>query len=127
MTDIKLTSSLGLTPRTYTLAFGPDLTMQRVRLRLSVHRGEWFQDPERGLPWLEWLGRRGFRDAEILDPIRAEILSVPGVIDVLELDLDRGDGGDFKINGRILVQDSVAQVVRSLGLDTFGVGRVRVF
>lgn len=126
MTDIKLTAGLGLTPITYTLGFGPDLTMQRVRLRLSIHRGEWFQDPDRGLPWLEWLGRRGFKDLEILDPVRAEILAVPGVIDVLELTLTR-DNGTFKINGRVLVQDSIEQVVRSFGLDTFGVGRVRVF
>ena len=38
---------LGFTP----LVHGAAATAQRVWLRLAIHRGEWFMNPNAGLPW----------------------------------------------------------------------------
>lgn len=125
--DIRLTPSLGFTSQPDLLGpTDPLLIMQRVRIRLGRHLGEWFLDPAIGLPWTEWQGRRGIRDLEILDPIRAEILAVNGVEDVLSLALER-NGSQFTITGQILLAGNTNTTPIPFGVETFGIGRVRIF
>jgi hypothetical protein len=72
------------------LVDGGEAIVQDVRSACRFIRGEWYADPERGVPFFErifvknpdlGLVRAAFRDA---------ILARPGVKDVLELELDYG-------------------------------------
>lgn len=77
------------------LVSGPQAVLQRIWLRLSIHRGEWFADPSVGMPWNFWMTRpmsQGLA-ALIAQAVRAEVADTPGVERVLsvlpEFDIDK--------------------------------------
>lgn len=67
---------------------GKDAIAQAVYLRLSFFQGEWFLDSQAGIPWFEKALVKGPRLALVRSTVRKELLSVQGVNDVLQLDLD---------------------------------------
>ena len=36
---------------------GIEAVVQRLVLRIAIHRGEWFLDPDAGLPWNAWMSQ----------------------------------------------------------------------
>lgn len=77
------------------LASGMEAILILIRARLLLWRDEWFLDRDAGMPWLETpdgvvterdaiLGQ-AFDAAKTARAVRAEILTVPGVVDVPEL------------------------------------------
>lgn len=78
-TDIKLDpDSLDLPPYSSQVD-GLDLLQQRLRIRLSLHRGEILSDASKGLPWLSWLQTRPVPLAIIRAAVRREVAACPGV------------------------------------------------
>lgn len=67
-------------------ASGMDVIAQRVRVRLGTHRGDWPLDVTAGIPWTDYLGRKPLDLAALASVIALEILQVPGVTRVLDLD-----------------------------------------
>jgi len=63
-------------------ATGLALIQQRIRRRLRTIRGEWFLDPAKGLPYLEWIATRPPPTAAIASLTRQTVLEVPGVVRV---------------------------------------------
>ena len=67
----------GFTP----LVLAEQAIAQRVWLRLSIHRGEWFMNPNAGLPWADWMNTAmtpGLQ-AVIEKEIRKQVSTVPGI------------------------------------------------
>lgn len=97
-----MTWDLALDTRTHDLTggivTGADAIMQRLKIRLWRHRGEWFLNRRAGLPWYDldgsgssasagrgMLGSRDIRAAELA--IRRETLETEGVLRILTLDV----------------------------------------
>lgn len=109
------------------VVFGAELLVQRVRVHLGMFLSEWFLDPGRGLPWIDWLGSRTTKTKDIMDVLTAEVLSVDGVQRVTDLSVTKQDVTWF-IRGRIYIDDENAGGFPfGVGLQPQGVGRVRVF
>jgi hypothetical protein len=62
------------------LVTGIDLVAQRIRLRLLRGQGEWFVDPSKGLPLLEWRQQKPPQVSQILVSLQQEIRLIPGVV-----------------------------------------------
>lgn len=78
------------------LTRGLAAVVQGCRVRLSMFRGEWFLDLSAGVPYLPRdgvseaeaiLGQR-FNDTKARAAFRQALLATPGVVAVLQLDLD---------------------------------------
>jgi hypothetical protein len=75
------------------LVSGLDAIAQAIRCRLLTFRGEWFLDESLGLPYFdEVLGLKPPRVTVARALVRDEILKVPGVTSVLEIEVAM-DGG----------------------------------
>lgn len=93
MTSIALDTNGDWDVSSGTLTFleGADETAQKVKARLSFHRGEWFLDLSQGVPYFEaFLVKNPDIDA-LRQVVRKIILDTPGVksVDTLTLDWDR--------------------------------------
>jgi hypothetical protein len=54
-------------------------SIQRTRLRVLQHRGEWLLDTRTGAPWIEWLDTKPFPKQQIEEFFRADLASVPDI------------------------------------------------
>lgn len=115
MHDIKLDST-GDLPEVGTHTTGADLVRQRVELRLGLHVGEWLEDREAGMPWLDWMQQK----PPPLDAIRAKtrdvIGAVPGVVEETELSVTYDPlTRTIRIQGRATVEADAS--TESIALD----------
>ena len=60
---------------------------QRIRIRLRRWRGEWFLDGAAGVDYKGRIFRKGASLSGVLDELRREILGVPGVRRIVQLDV----------------------------------------
>lgn len=67
-----------------THAAGIDIVMQRVRIRLSTHRGDWPLDTAEGLPYVEWLAQKPVLVQTVGALLKREIEAVAGVAKVTD-------------------------------------------
>lgn len=63
---------------------GADEVTQRVRARLRMFRGEWFLNVTKGTPYRETIFAKGVSLDAISQAVKREILTVPGVQELLE-------------------------------------------
>lgn len=78
------------------LVIGTDLTFtvglaaveQGIRLRLLMFLGEWFNDLERGVPWLQSILGKKFAETQIRQIFYDAIAGSPGVTAVRSLSVD---------------------------------------
>lgn len=90
MADLKLGDGgdLDLTAGAVTLVTGSDAIAQQLRIALRLFKGEWFLSPTEGIPYFEQVFQKGVRPAALEALFRRALLKVPGVLEVITLDLD---------------------------------------
>jgi hypothetical protein len=69
-------------------------SIQRARLRVLQHRGEWLLDTRTGAPWIAWLDTKPFPKQQIEEFFRADLASIPDIDTVVataEVDNVTGD------------------------------------
>lgn len=66
---------------------GPEYALQKIRQRLSFFKGEWGWDRNLGIAYFRQVLVKGPNAALIQAIYREEILKVPGIVAVPELDL----------------------------------------
>lgn len=57
---------------------------QRVRQHIEFYQGEWFLNTEVGVPWFQFIFVEPFEASTAETFLKAEILDVPGVAEILE-------------------------------------------
>ncbi len=108
---------------------GQDEIIQRVKVRLWRHLGEWFVNTSAGLPWYDgpsdiaeglltretgMLGSRDFQRVDLL--VRNEIAETTGVVKILDFKTSfNAETGEYKIDTRIATEFGVSNWL------TFGV------
>jgi len=89
--------------RTGGVVTGLEALAQRVFLRLSRLRGEWFLDLDSGLP-VEVLGSKPLRIERLRAQVTSEVMDVAGVIEVSRLeisDVDRAVSVSLVVRGEL--------------------------
>lgn len=96
---------------------GPELILQRVRVRLATHAGEWLLDTNAGLPYADWQGATPAPIREMETLILETILRVPGIarLENFAVVLDEATGA-FSITGTIIyvTEDPAAPILVSV-------------
>lgn len=90
MADFKMdlnTGRLVFTKNDLTMVTGIDAVKQAAFIRFKVRKGEWFLDPSKGIVDLEDL-------EPSLAEVRALMLSVPGVLTVESVEIERDQQSD---------------------------------
>ena len=62
---------------------GVEAVVQRIRFKILTHRGEWFADPRKGLPWKTWVAKKPMPVGIVHTEVVRAIRSVRGVSRVL--------------------------------------------
>lgn len=90
MADLLLDADgdLDITAGALSLVTGADAIAQQIRIALRLFKGEWFLSPSEGMPYYETILQKGTRPAALQSLFRRALLQVPGVVEVLSLDLD---------------------------------------
>lgn len=98
------------------LVQGLDVIAQRIRVRLSTHRGDWPLDTSAGIPWVDILGRKP-ADVEGLAALLAlEVASVPGVVQVVDLTWSQSGGtAEVSLTAVTVTGDRIPVVVTPPG------------
>ncbi|MCC8194885.1 MAG: hypothetical protein LIP28_09605 [Deltaproteobacteria bacterium] len=117
-----MTWDLALDARTHDMTggivTGRDEIIQRLKIRLWRHLGEWFLATGAGLPWYT-AGRKGAKSGAILGSrdrtaaelrIRRETLETDGVQRVLSLHA-RSSGREFGVYMEIMLEDGTSEAI----------------
>ena len=67
-----------------TVLLGKEAAEQQVKAAISLWRGNWFLDTQRGVPWLRIL-KKNYSRSEIIQVFTTAILKLSIVTDVLDL------------------------------------------
>ncbi len=110
-----LGGDLDITGGRFTLISGAEEKAQKITNALELARGEWFLDIREGVPYFEAiLGARN-PDLEIVKRIfRRTILSVEGIVDVLDLVLTLGADRELAYSW-IAIDDEGTQISGGIG------------
>ena len=119
MADLLLTNyDLALVNGELQIVRGAEAVAQHVVMRLRSFLGEYVYDRGLGVPYQQVIFQRGTSLASIDQILRQVIVNTPGVVEVLDLDLDVDRGQQrLKARGRIRVTDDVVPFT----LDTGGI------
>ena len=90
---------------------GIDAVVQRVQFRLQLHRGEWFADPTRGIPWKQFQSLKPVPTRLVETKIRAALISMPSIdaVQQLTVTLD-SDNRELLIDLALLVGRDVVEI-----------------
>lgn len=90
MSDIKLDTDndLDITNNDLTIITGLDEVTQRLRQTLKTFQGEWFLNLEAGVSYYQDILKKNPNLDVVSTVLKNAILSVPGVIDLLEFEFD---------------------------------------
>lgn len=90
MSDLKLTADgdLDITAGALTLVTGADAIAQQIKIALRLFKGEWFLSPTEGMPYFDKIFQKGVRPAAVESIFRRALLAIPGVLEVLFLELE---------------------------------------
>lgn len=87
--DIKLIGGdLDLSTGDLVLIDGPESIAQHLRIRLRFFLGEWYLDQRVGIPYFQTIFLKGAKYDVIREIFRKAIVNTPGVIEVLNLELE---------------------------------------
>lgn len=81
------TGDVSLSAGDIALVGGVESIAQAAKISLQLFLGEWFLDEEKGVPWFEEVLVKGPNLVAVRGMFRKKLLEVPGVMDVLQLDL----------------------------------------
>jgi hypothetical protein len=62
---------------------------QRIRCRLGMFKGEWFVNPDEGVPYFEEILEKGVNDGRVAAILRGVILGTPGVASLNRFTVER--------------------------------------
>ena len=102
--DAHLDPVTGDLPLVSSFVTGPELTVQRAKIRLQTFLGEWILDQTKGLPYVAWRHEKPPDLGAISGVVIAELAQCPGVIRV-----DAIDSGFDPID-RVVRLDGVAMI-----------------
>ena len=91
MSDLKLndsTNDLVTENGDLVLNSGVEAVRQYLRSKLRTFLGEWFLDGSRGVPYYEDIFKKNFNPVVVDGIFKEQILSTPGIIELLEFDMD---------------------------------------
>ncbi len=88
---------------------------QRLELRLAMSTGEWFLDPEEGMPYMEKILGKPRSEWAVRQAIQDRILGTAGVKDVLSL-VTAYDGRTRALTVSYVAQADVGQVAGTLAV-----------
>lgn len=77
--DVRIDPETGDLPKVPRHIKGDDLILQRVRLRVNTHFGEWFLDQREGLPYQDWAQQRIPNVDSIAAQVATIVRQTPGV------------------------------------------------
>lgn len=130
MTDIRLTPTGDIYSQNG-FVDGEAETIQACVIRANRFRGEWVLNPNSGIPFIEWTeGTSTIVDDTIEDVIRAELIQVDGVIEVLSIVAELDETTEtYSIEANILIEadDPEETQVTAQILNNGGVARTKVF
>lgn len=105
---------------------GPELVIQRMRIRLATHLGEWLLDELVGLPYIDWADAVPPPLLDIETRILDTLARTPGVLRIEDFDVTLSDSGTYSILGTVLLETTTPDVGVQLSVDVVrGVVRVR--
>ena len=64
-----------------------EVVAQRVRQHIEFYQGEWGLNTEAGVPWFQFIYVEPFEQSTAEAILKAAILDVPGVAEILEFDV----------------------------------------
>jgi hypothetical protein len=119
--DVLLDSATGdLTVPSY-IGSGPDVTRQRLGIRLRTLLGEWFLDQTVGIPLLTWLSEKGTSHAAISARVRAEVAGCPGVVSVTSWGFVwTASTGTLTLTGDVQIEGETASTPVTVSMSTVG-------
>lgn len=82
------TWDLSVTGQDIDFVYGVDAIRQHIRQRLSLFRGEYKYDLTRGIPYHDEFFKKNFNPVVIDTILKSTIIDTPGVIELVEFDLD---------------------------------------
>lgn len=85
------TGDLSITGQDIDFVYGVDAIRQHIRQRLSLFRGEYKYDLTRGIPYHDEFFKKNFNPVVIDTILKSTIIDTPGVIELVEFDLDFSD------------------------------------
>ena len=95
------------------LSTGADAARDRIFTALSINRGEWFRDIDKGIPYLGADGILGGKktEAEVGAIIRREILNVDEVDRIVSLDISQDSFRHVSVDGeaRLKLADGTSE------------------
>jgi len=95
------------------LSTGADAARDRIFTALSINRGEWFLDADKGIPYLGADGILGGKktEAEVGAIIRREILNVDEVDRIVSLDISQDSFRRVSVDGeaRLKLADGTSE------------------
>lgn len=100
-------------------ATGLALIKQRIHRRLRTIEGDWFLDPTKGLPYLDWIATKPPPVASISAETRQAVADVPGVVRVEEWDATHDpETRTIAITGVVVTDTDDALTLRIEGVST---------
>lgn len=84
---------------------------------MTSNRGDWAEDRNLGLPWLEWAQRVRVPAVEIEGEVRQQLRTVPNLIEVVEVSSVQV-GGQISISVVVVVQEDDSITTARIGETT---------
>ena len=100
------TNELDITTGDFKLLERPDSIAQQIKIRLNFFLGEWFLDRRQGMPYVERILVKNPSSAAVKAIFRRAILTVPGVIDVTEIDFTVDAGRTIRLSFKATLDNS---------------------
>ena len=116
--DVYLDPMTGDLPPAFRYASDTELVLQRSRIRLESFLGEWLLDQTKGLPYLDWRKVKQPPLDEIVNLVRREISTVPGVLRTSDPS-GSVDGEVISVSMTVAIPEADSFRVR---IDLFGTG-----
>lgn len=121
--DVALTDDGDIYPQTRYVE-GIELVLQRIRIRLNTHLGEYLLDTREGMPYRRWLQTKPAPVNQVRDYVRREIEDTPGVRRVRNLEASL-EGREIRIEADIDFDESDPTVSTEIQvLTTDGTARI---
>lgn len=101
----------------FSFVTGVDEVVQLLRHRLRTFLGEWFLDNTIGVPYFQDIFKKRPNPIAIEAGLKNEILSTPGVLELLKFDIDVDPTTrKMTVDASILVSDEIIDFSEVLGI-----------
>ena len=120
MSDIRIDTDTGdieIIEGELSLTSGTDAIRQHLKQRLNTYFREWFLDQRIGIPYFEHILKKNPVPSVIDSIFKREILTTPGVIELIEFNLDFEPGlRELSLSFKARVIDGIVDFTEILGV-----------